>query len=437
VRKELIEAAEAWAAQRSRPLDTDLLAPALELRENHDDYPASYWPPRSAERLLLVTLPAYGHELPDPERLTAALDTFWGFLRATGRMRVNSASPAALRKEARRALPKMAAAFDDPAHHSQGRILARYGRSIGVDLEAPADSMEDLQARLDLIMQSWNDLPDQERRRLMPDPSAKSLKAAELTMMVNDAPPQHAEDSVRPGDLEASGRDARDSGFVSACLALADWVGDGKPVTAAGLLRPAVAREAYKQLDLWRWEHAYDQVTYGAAFDHLPPEADALRAEAALHSWRSAGECLALDRLWWSATAAGLVEVGSTKARRSDRIPVTPEQWRDLALVLTTGLCQRLGQWACEPLIGVLGPAVLTDGVASMTEIREWWRGRCPTAMAEVLADSWAQRLDLALFHFDDCGIWRRTDQQIRLTDLGRDFTIVYFRLLDSDLGPD
>ena len=54
-----------------------------------------------------------------------------------------------LRKEARRALPKMAAAFDDPANHSQGRILARYGRSIGVDLEAPADSMEDLQARLE------------------------------------------------------------------------------------------------------------------------------------------------------------------------------------------------------------------------------------------------------------------------------------------------
>ena len=170
-----------------------------------------------------------------------------------------------------------------------------------------------------------------------------------------------------------------------------------------------------------------------------PPSAGGgcLRAEAALHSWRSAGECLALDRLWWSGTAAGLVEVGSTKARRSDRIPVTAEQWRDLALVLTTGLCQRLGQWACEPLVGVLGPAVLADGVASMAEIREWWRGRCPAAMAEVLADSWEQRLDLALFHFDDCGIWRRTDQQIRLTDLGRDFTIVYFGLLDSGLGPD
>ena len=50
----MIEAAEAWAAQRSRPLDTDLLALALELRENHDDYPASYWPPRSAETGLIA-----------------------------------------------------------------------------------------------------------------------------------------------------------------------------------------------------------------------------------------------------------------------------------------------------------------------------------------------------------------------------------------------
>ena len=96
-----------------------------------------------------------------------------GFYGQPGGCAVNSASPAELRKEARRALPKMAAAFDDPANHSQARVLAGYGRSIGVDLEAPAESIEDLQARLDLIMESWNNLPEVERHRLMPDPSVE------------------------------------------------------------------------------------------------------------------------------------------------------------------------------------------------------------------------------------------------------------------------
>ena len=436
--EELLDAAVEWAARRRRPLDVDLLATILQLREEYDDYSAAYWPARTAERLLLITIPAYGQELPDTDRLAGSLETFWGFLRATGRMRSNSATPAELRREMRRALPKMAAAFDDPAHHSQARVLAGFGRSIGVDLDSPAGSIEDVQARLDLIMESWNNLPEAERRKLMPDPTAKSLRAAELTMMANDTLPSPTHETIPRGEVEASGRDARGSRFVSACLALADWVGDGKQVTTAGLLRPAVCREAYQHLNLWAWDKAYDGRAHPrAALDDLPAEAEQLLAEAALHSWRSAGDCLPLDRLWRACTASGLIDVGSTKAYRSDRSPVTDEEWRDLALVLVAALCQWLGDWSCEPLVGILGPAALNDDGASVADIREWWQERCPPSLADVLADSWRTRLDLALFHFDDCGIWHRTEQQVRLTDLGYDFTIVYLGLLDSGFGED
>ena len=118
---------------------------------------------------------------------------------------------------------------------------------------------------------------------------SKSLRAAELTMMANDSL-QQPEEMIPRGDVQASGRDARTSGYVSACLALADWVGDGRQVTAAGFLRPAVAREAYQHLDLWIWDRSYDKRAHPrSALDDLPAEAERLLAEAALNSWRSAG----------------------------------------------------------------------------------------------------------------------------------------------------
>lgn len=184
----------------------------------------------------------------------------------------------------RRALPKMAAAFDDPANHSQARVLAAYGRSIGVDLDAPADSIEEVQARLDLIMHAWNDLPQAERLRLMPNPASKSLRSAELTMMANDTL-QQPKEMIPRGDVQASGRDARTSGYVSACLALADWVGDGRQVTAAGFLRPAVAREAYQHLDLWTRDRTYDKRAHpGSVLDDLPAEAAVKTSSRSRHS---------------------------------------------------------------------------------------------------------------------------------------------------------
>ena len=184
-------------------------------------------------------------------------------------MRSNSATPAELRKEARRALPRMAAVFNDPANHSQARVLAGYGRSIGVDLEAPAESIEDIQARLNLIMESWNNLPEVERHRLMPDPSSKGLRAAELTMVVNDSLPHPSQEMIPRGNVEASGA-TPGTPVRSACVALADW-----SATAAGdergLLRPAVAREAYQHLDLCDLE----RFTTG----HSPPPRSPTAAE--------------------------------------------------------------------------------------------------------------------------------------------------------------
>lgn len=244
----LIRHAQEWASSRSRPLEADLLSEALDLRFHHDELPAQEWPTGTAERLLLVTWPAYG-SAPRPQQLRDTLDTFWRFLRATGRMSSSSAAPTNLRKECKRAASRMQSAYDDPAHHSQHRVLSDFGRSIGIDLEGASD-IDDVNDRLSAITEEWNSLSQEERVRRMPDPGPKGAKGAQLTEQFRrlsgpaPSPPS-------PEELATAAKRAEEAPFVRDCLRLVEWLGQGRPATQAGLLRPAVAREAYEFLDLW------------------------------------------------------------------------------------------------------------------------------------------------------------------------------------------
>jgi hypothetical protein len=442
----LIVHTEKWARDKRRALDGELLKQVVDLRLQYDQLPLGVWPPGSAERLLLVTWPAYGPPPPDPDQLRETLDTFWGFLRATGRMAVGSATPAELRKEARRVLPKMAAACADPAHHSQGRVLGDFGRSIGVDLDGAA-GVDDLDARMATITAAWNALPTAERQRLMPDPSPKSRRGEQMTTAINRPawpepdPDEDYDADVEPGDVHVSGSLARSSAFVTSCLALAEWVGAGRPATTRGLLRPPVAREAYQHLDLWQWERRHDAVRWGWGQEQdvrLTPEVDAVLAEAALSSWRSAGDCLALDRLWYACDAADLVTVTGSVARQARHEPETDEEWRDLALVLLLGLCLRLGWYVVEPLAGVLLLSIVAeDEDVPLEAVRAWWDSRCPLSLRDLGGLGWQERLDMVLFHFADGNLWKFDDDFYQLTDLGRDFAITFMNAVDSGLLQD
>ncbi|WP_345524726.1 hypothetical protein [Nocardioides endophyticus] len=441
----LITHAERWATGKSRSVESELLRQIVNLRLRYDELPPGAWPAGSAERLLLVTWPAYGPQPPDPDSLRETLDTFWSFLRATGRMAGGSATPAELRKEVRRALPKMAAACEDPANHAQGRVLGDFGRSIGVDLDGAAD-VADLKARVAQVTAAWNALPTEERARLMPDPSPKSLTGQRMTAAVNRLPwpepePDDFDAEIEPGDVKVSAQLARSSAFVAACLALVEWLGQGKPVTPRGLLRPPVAREAYRHLDLWQWQRRFEAVkrgSYGVPATPMTAEADALLAESALNSWRSAGDCLALDRLWYACDAADQVELTRSTARRGQRAPETDEEWRDLALVLLLGLCFRLGWYVVEPMAGMLLLAVVAeDEVVPLDAVRAWWDSRCPESLRNLDALRWQERLDVVMFHFEDANLWTVVDDRYTLTDLGRDFAIVFVNAIDSGLLDD
>ncbi|HYN28865.1 MAG TPA: hypothetical protein VES95_03205 [Dermatophilaceae bacterium] len=462
----LLEHARRWAETKKRPLDADLVETVLGLRTAYDDRSAQSWPAGSAEDLVLVRWPAHGpRELPALDALSGSLDTFWRFLRATGRMSSGSAEPAALLKELRRALPGMAEASADRANWSQGRVFADFGASIGIDLEM-SESAEELQEKLDRIMAAWNALPTEQRIELMPDPAPRSASGVAFTDLVNEhlaaggtadpRPPgrggEEDEDDVpelRRGDPVIAAREARSSALTTACLRLAGWVGGRAEVTASGVLRPAVAREAYAVLGLFEWERTHQRhLRHLAESDDLGDEEWAELARTSSAGWRSALDCVALDRLWWACRTAGLVDVGATVARATVEQPTSDREWVELACLLLLGIVHRQGLTWSEPLLGTLLFAMLADdGEVPLGVVREWWlerQGLPPDAADDADTDDhdlprllrWiiTEQVDEVLRMFDDAQLWVRQGDWLTITELGREFGGMLSAAVERDL---
>ena len=71
----------------------------------------------------------------------------------------------------------MREACADPSRHGASKSLMEFGREIGVSVD-DAESMEEMNERLQLIMNQWNALPDEERRWVAPE--SRRIKAASL-----------------------------------------------------------------------------------------------------------------------------------------------------------------------------------------------------------------------------------------------------------------
>ncbi|MFC7497154.1 MULTISPECIES: hypothetical protein [unclassified Nocardioides] len=394
-----------WAVQKSRPLDPALLATVLYLRSEHDGLGPDEWPADSVEQLVLVTWPRHGPPPPDPGHLGDTLDTYWSFLRATRQTSRGSARRSRLRKEARRLLPRLAEACALAARvpAAPAPVVAEPVAPAPPEPAGPVD----LTGLIELAESGdYNDVG-----RSAP-PAAP-------------APPAPAE-AAPPADRADAAHVAREPGFVSACLTLADWVGEGREVTARGHLRPAVAREAYRDLNLWSWERELEALISGLA---APPAHDAARAEAALHSWRSARDCLPLDRLWSACVSTGLVDVDPKVARRSPATPRLDEEWVGLANALLLALCRRLGREVIEPLSGLLLiPTGTPDAPVSMAAVRSWWMLQRPESWSERPERQWQRRLDVVMAHLHDANLWRVEGDRIVLTDLGAEFAPTFVR---------
>lgn len=430
----LLRHAERWAAEQDRPFDRDLVGLVVRLRADHDGLAANLWPGGSAEHLMLERWPAHGPVgPPDIDTLLASLDTYWRFLRATGRMAAASAEPALLRKEAKRAAKRMPAACADTSRYGAAKSLLGFGNEIGLALEDVADE-DQFQARLQQITDAWNALPIDERRR-------RSGATVGIGGFPGSGLPDESDgldDSYVPNDPSVSAPYIRSSEFIRKVLDLAAWVGDGREVTATDVLRPAVAREAYAALDLWSWEQRSDLYALAATNDD-PAAAEAARV--ALSRWRTAADCLPLDRLWLPAVTTGLVRIKGRRATYdATLVPTTDDEWTHLGLGLLLFLTYRMGEVSpSSPLLGVLlslQPEL--GGPTTEDELKDWWWDSPTNARSEGLSEvSWGRQvidaeLSRCLRMFDDCGLWIHEGSRLVATPLSWDFALTLIQAQDS-----
>ncbi|WP_405863655.1 plasmid pRiA4b ORF-3 family protein [Streptomyces sp. NBC_00005] len=90
--------------------------------------------------------------------------------------------------------------------------------------------------------------------------------------------------------------------LFDAALRLAAWCREGRQVTAGRVLRPALAREAVEELQLWKL--AGDDSPY----------ADAVARARALKSLRSAKDVAVLEDPWWLAVDGGVITISGGRA---------------------------------------------------------------------------------------------------------------------------
>ena len=461
----LLRHAERWAGERKRVLNVELLDEALRLRSVHEGLPANRWPARSVTHLMLTRWPAHGPlDPPDVAALVASLESFWRFLRNTGRMAGGSADPSELLREAKSAGRRMALACSDPANFGESKQLFSFGREIGITLDDVAD-MDEANQRMQQIVEAWNALSMQERQRRSPSSgNAGSRMGRALTEAAGrlqqdgdlpagwqlPEPPRLDEEAddepVFPSDPAVSAPQYRSSAYMRQVLALCEWVGEGREVTITEVLRPAVAKQAYVDLGLWHWERDW-LLAMGM---ELPEESrmDDLLSRTGLSGWRTAADCLSLDRLWLPALSAGLITIEGRKAVVDRRVlPDTDEGWAQLGQVLLLGLARRAQpESAFHPLLGILF-AIAWEGKVPLSEIELadlWWSspanslssGLPNRELARQLSDRDVRR---CLVMFGDSGAWTMQRGKLTGTEIGWDLALVMMSALErgvfGDLG--
>jgi hypothetical protein len=288
-------------------------------------------------------------------------------------------------------------------------------------------------------MGEWNSLPEEERFRRMPLTSPEpGVHSRSISFGAHED--VDADRPVRRGDPVRAAEQARNSPFLQTCIRLADWLAPSKKVTDIGVLRLAPAEAAYRDLELWRWQQEADAIELGEEAARVMSSTPGKEPH---FWWKSAADVDALERVWYSAVEASLIDVRATVAKPTGLLPTADDEWIGLAcacfLALWEAAVDFRASWA--PLLALLGTGLMGDGIVTWEELAEMWASHPDNYWAGIPAAEglttrdvqvWSDRhLKRSLHWFADTGIWTREGDDFTLTDLGREFGGLVFSLLD------
>jgi hypothetical protein len=436
-----------WSKAKGRDVDVQLLESLLDLRATYDDLEPTLWPTGSVQDLLLRLVPAKGPTEPlSSDAVVEALDAYFRFLRSTGRMSARSATPADLAKEASRSAKKMSAAARDQKNWSPTKSMINFGESMGISLD-DLSTTEELQGRLNEIAAAWNDLPIHQRQRLGPGEGDLSGRSAAMAAYQTDDEIYALIRSFRyempQGELAPPSQVApliREAGLLDQLEALVRWIEPRAEITGTGVLRPAVARQAFADLRLQAWTHEWLRIDYADLESELQPgEMDLILDTFAQQPWRSARECRALDRLWNAALACQVIQNQGRWA-----YAMWPEELTDEGIVnLATraGLGLLFSYLDDEMFVGnpVLCYALLRSYVRRphpipLAEIEEFgldWslRPSDRDRLTDIYRRLFRSSLRRNLYELGDLGIFEQTGEEIALTAWGDVFVSAWLGL--------
>lgn len=184
------------------------------------------------------------------------------------------------------------------------------------------------------------------------------------------------------------------SAYAQRLIQLAEWVGDGKEITAKGVLRPVVAGDAYVALGLGDWQ--LDLLRREYPDERLPGVArvgrDAWIAKEMEQKWRSAADCEELHRLWVGAVGCELIVLDGRRARFSGEPAPDAERWVDIGVRSALSMADHVDDYR----LALLAVALMESYVA-----------RCAPVTKQAILDfllgwNWPADLQQEMDEFDE-----------------------------------
>jgi hypothetical protein len=298
----------------------------------------------------------------------------------------------------------------------------------------------------------------EERHRLMPglgggpDPDLSGREQAMDGFGVDDpliAQVLAYRGRLPTGDLpgpDVVGPIVRQAAYFRKVVDLAHWVGEqGKEITAIGVLRPALARQAYADLGLGPWQRELLQRLYPD--ERLPGVAamgrDAWIEREMQQTWRTAVDCEELHRLWCGAVACGLVRLEGRRAFLTDRFPESDDDWTNVGVRAAAGLAELVRE---NPLAtAILTHALLESYVSGCGPVAK--KATVDFILTWVLSASrraewgdtgWREEffgpdVEVAAWVMGDTGIYRDEGEALALTPFGDVFVTAWLGYLESE----